>query len=406
MGNHLIWCLFLHLCFGRALSKDIPSFHPTEALDEYQTDEINGENNDLNTDSVKPVAALKDSDPTGGTSNGPEDKGPEEEPTSGSTEGTKLITSQSQNVSESIRDMDSQTGPYTDGSDIFIWPRSKINGTFNKDQENLTPFSLKPTTSLDNVFNSTTQSNKVARDKGLDADSSPGHTVKPTPGKVSTPLPGSAETKKTDLDIETNDGEPTTPPRGDKTFHEIDPRIVKDDAEPKTPPPKNDSYKGGSGQLLIPLIIIILVLIFVIALIFVLRKKRRSGSQNFSTRAQKGGGKDVWAGQVPEMAEGKVAGDGDHPENGATVPLLELKDEQEMSTFVSAEKREDTGGECVEVTVVGNKEESELGKEEEQESRETVPNGQPESKSDGETSAQEQLHPPEQSMMGNSGKAI
>ncbi|XP_069838376.1 uncharacterized protein [Dendropsophus ebraccatus] len=106
---------------------------------------------------------------------------------------------------------------------------------------------------------------------------------------------------------------------------------------------------------LIVVIMVILVLILITVVVILVRNKRRSGSQNFHRKSSKR--QDVWAGQVPELGEGKMM---QHPmgaENGTAGNKPEPGQEQEMITFTTAEKKDDSVVEVNELSKGGASEE-------------------------------------------------
>ncbi|XP_040212049.1 uncharacterized protein LOC120943048 [Rana temporaria] len=105
---------------------------------------------------------------------------------------------------------------------------------------------------------------------------------------------------------------------------------------------KLNNKKKGELVLVILIGVGIVVLILVLAtmVFFLLRKKKRSGS--FRTQSKKNSKRDVWAGQVPELAEGRAAQDLAMAENGRAGTELETVKEEEMITFVSGEKKTDS----------------------------------------------------------------
>ncbi|KAG9465516.1 leukosialin [Eleutherodactylus coqui] len=120
------------------------------------------------------------------------------------------------------------------------------------------------------------------------------------------------------------------------------------ETKPNTTQPKS-SNKDWQKVILILICIVILILILVTVVIFMVRNNRRRGSQSFSTRSRSSNRQDVWAGQVPELGDGKMT---PHPagmENGKPGNKAEPGTEQEMSTFISGEKKEDSVGETNEL---------------------------------------------------------
>ncbi|XP_063286883.1 leukosialin [Pelobates fuscus] len=100
----------------------------------------------------------------------------------------------------------------------------------------------------------------------------------------------------------------------------------------------NNKNKGLISVIVV--VAILLLLLFFVMLFMLVRKKKRSGSKNFSKRSRRANGQDVWAGQVPELAEGRPAPENSVLENGAAVLKSQAGDEQEMTTF--GEKRMDS----------------------------------------------------------------
>ncbi|MEE6519230.1 hypothetical protein FKM82_030861 [Ascaphus truei] len=107
--------------------------------------------------------------------------------------------------------------------------------------------------------------------------------------------------------------------------------------EPPSPPTSQKPYPTTLVTLVV-VVLIILILLIIIMVIFIARKKRRSGSQTFNTQSRKGRAQDVWAGQVPELAEGKARGEAEGVENGAAVPMSQGGAEPALTTFVGREK--------------------------------------------------------------------
>lgn len=103
-------------------------------------------------------------------------------------------------------------------------------------------------------------------------------------------------------------------------------------------PDRKSNRKADIIKILIGVTIAILIFILLLMVFMILRKKKRSGS--FRTNSKKMARQDVWAGQVPELADGKptqeVVGNG-RAGNGP-----EAANEEEMVTFVSGEKKMDS----------------------------------------------------------------
>ncbi|XP_068099875.1 leukosialin-like [Hyperolius riggenbachi] len=98
--------------------------------------------------------------------------------------------------------------------------------------------------------------------------------------------------------------------------------------------------KNTGKIILIAVITVILILLLVTIVFLMIRKKKRSGS--FRTNSRKGARDDVWAGQVPELGDGKATQDSTMVENGTAGTKSEPPQEQEMVTFVSGEKTMDS----------------------------------------------------------------
>lgn len=165
-------------------------------------------------------------------------------------------------------------------------------------------------------------------------------TLRPIIDRVTADLPvTSHEDNKTNDHETTSSSHPsgktiTTP----KTAATKDPKIGT--TNPKKPEASSD--KNRKKLIMIVVIIVILILILATVLVALVRCKRRRGSQSFQSQSRSSKRQEVWAGQVPELADGKVMV---HPmgmENGTTGNKPEPGDEQEMKTFISDEKKADS----------------------------------------------------------------
>ncbi|XP_044158973.1 uncharacterized protein LOC122944599 [Bufo gargarizans] len=109
-----------------------------------------------------------------------------------------------------------------------------------------------------------------------------------------------------------------------------------------TKKPEDISNKERQKIILIAVCIVILILILATTLFIMVRSKRRRGSQSFNSRRRSSNKQDVWAGQVPELGDGKMT---QHPmgrENGTAGNKEEAGKEQEMVTFISGEKNDNS----------------------------------------------------------------
>ncbi|XP_063791301.1 leukosialin-like [Pseudophryne corroboree] len=158
---------------------------------------------------------------------------------------------------------------------------------------------------------------------------------------------------------------------------------IKVDTTDKT----SKAPKNMSLPVLIVVIIIILVLLFLTMIILLIRKKRRSGSQTFNTNSRKNNRKDVWAGQVPELEDGKAVHNEVTMENGKSGKQQEAG--HEMTTFVSGEKKADSVVENDELLPGGGTEEKgtdKLGKEDSEEEKRPLLEGSSEGAQETEVS--------------------
>ncbi|KAM5151703.1 leukosialin [Mantella aurantiaca] len=135
---------------------------------------------------------------------------------------------------------------------------------------------------------------------------------------------------KTNIEEGVPGGSSTTKPPGQGTD--------KDGSDPRTKTSKDD--KGQSKVILVGVLIFILILLLAFVIFFMMRKKRRSGS--FRTHSRKNAKQDVWAGQVPELGEGKAAQEPTLVEKGTAGARLGAGQEEEMTTFVTGEKKVDS----------------------------------------------------------------
>ncbi|KAM4632183.1 uncharacterized protein O3C94_018714 [Discoglossus pictus] len=172
------------------------------------------------------------------------------------------------------------------------------------------------------------------------------------------------------------------------------------------------SGKPFSLWVLVLVLIIIFAFILLIIMILLVRKKRRSGSQNFSKQSRRAVKQDVWAGQVPELAEGKPMRDAEVAENGAAVPMSGPGKEDELTTFVSGEKKVDSVIEMDDLARPASpkaKEEEKVEKKEDDEEQKPLLGEDSEGTPNGDVTGKEEqfpLPPPEQELMANMDKTI
>ncbi|XP_072273287.1 uncharacterized protein [Pyxicephalus adspersus] len=257
--------------------------------------------------------------------------------------------------------------------------------------------SPEPTTGPNNVASSATTMNdiEVKKDlfnttltKGLHDPSTRSEDATTTDEPTNQPIYGSripvvdhgvtnpptSQTETVTTDDERHDignvtdmtvGEEPTSRLGDSSTTKRPGQETSKDVTPK----KNgtsDQKKDIDMRRMILIIVIICILILLLAtmIFFLLRKKKRSGS--FRTQSRKGAGQNVWAGQVPQLGEGRPAEDPAMVENGRAGTGMATVKEQEMTTF--GEKKPDS---MVEMDEVKSEEKAEtnegekLGKEEE-----------------------------------------
>ncbi|XP_018096263.1 leukosialin-like [Xenopus laevis] len=308
---------------------------------------------------------------------------------------------------------DSQATPSIEGNDFVSLPAE--NGTTQKDTVMTSANEMETTT---HVSTGLLTSISTGDDKRAVIDIEPtGYTTEPTVSKKLTTLYNVTKIHGVsgDTGLKTSrDGLLTSSPESNITETNYKATGTHSGSnEHKTPTPKKDNSNNTSRLFLYVVLICLLLLILAVIVILVLRKKRRSRSQNFSKRVKKGDSKDVWAGQVPELAGGEVTVGADGLVNGMAVPLL--GDEQEMTTFVIGEKKGDSGIEIVEAEAgttkkVGGEEMKEKAENLVVQEEQKVPkDAKLEIKLNGEVEAKEEqfpLPPVEQNLVGNKDKAI
>ncbi|XP_018095730.1 leukosialin [Xenopus laevis] len=410
MGKQMIWCLVLCQClwFWGALTL-ATVLHTLQELDSVSP----SSGNEIVTDQVQ---HSKVPDTTTATIA----ETPEITHDNGSTQyiTTQALKPESMSTqgierSDPVQDKnESRTTHYIKDTDLFSVPTE--NGTTQKDTVVTSANELESTTGVSTSLEPSisTGEDKIAVIDESDKEVLSGYTTKSTVPITSTTKHDVTKTHgicddtglKTSHDgllttsIESND-KATGPHSG--INHGRHTTSLKQDQSKYNP------------YLICIISICIVLLALAIIFILVLRKKRRSRSQNFSKRVKKGDNKDVWAGQMPELAEGKVTMGADELDNGMVVSLLE--DEQEMTTFVSGEKKGDSGIEIREAEAEANKKEDgeemednaespeaqEEQKVTKEENLEVQPNGEVETKEE-----QFPLPPVEQDLVGNEDKAI
>ncbi|XP_077130032.1 uncharacterized protein LOC143785203 [Ranitomeya variabilis] len=136
------------------------------------------------------------------------------------------------------------------------------------------------------------------------------------------------------------DGHETTPSHPNyETVGTSKPVDSKKPSNPMSPPPKGkQDDKGAKTVILIAVCMVILVLILIAVIVVLVRNKRRSGSQSFHTQSRSSKRENVWAGQVPDLGDGKMTERPVGTENGAAGNKPEK--EQEMITFISEKKND------------------------------------------------------------------
>ncbi|XP_075035003.1 uncharacterized protein LOC142097234 [Mixophyes fleayi] len=247
--------------------------------------------------------------------------------------------------------------------------------------ESMTPNSTMFHTSEDNL---TTMTSKVT-------EKEPSTRFHPSPVKD---LDSTEPSTDHDVSYTTTDRKNTT--EHEMNTHDHIPSDTTEDNNKENGGKKeNKISKKDKGQIvLIAVIIIILVLLSIIMIILVIRKKRRSGSQTFHTQSRNGNRQDVWAGQVPELGDGKMVQDPEVVGNGTTGNQTET--EKEMTTFVSGEKKTDSMVEMDELVPGGGAGANggeKLGKEDSLEEERPLLEGDSEGAQDTEVTTDEDLFP-------------
>ncbi|XP_053550421.1 leukosialin [Bombina bombina] len=223
-----------------------------------------------------------------------------------------------------------------------------------------------------------------------------------------------------------NDSQMSKRPLGQTTSNNTETKYVDDDPEETTTVSNENTGSGntnpnneppvrkpGSLWVLVLVLFIILCMILFIMIVLLVRRKKRSGSQTFNKRSRKGDKKDVWAGQVPELVEGKQAGEAKGAENGVTVPVSEAGKEEKLTTFVSGEKKSDS---VIEMDELAKEKIPEVTQEKDVKEEDMVAKGeqtplleQPEVTPNGEVDGKDEqfpLPPMEQELIGNTDKTI
>eukprot|EP00079_Xenopus_tropicalis_P019671 XP_012809600.1 PREDICTED: leukosialin [Xenopus tropicalis] len=433
MGKHSIWCLVLCQCLwlwgGIALPTTLPTLLdsdsdgtvPTATIEETTDNQVQplekeDTNNETITDTPNPTEIghaneLKQHVSTQAHM--------EPEPTSA------LSSAQLNELNEPVQEKnDSQTTPSPEGKDLGLL--SSESETTQMDTVT-TVTELESTTAVSTSGPiSTGHDGKIAViDKDNEPTVSNNPTTKHDPSQTHgtsdglfTPSPESG--KITETGGEDSDPHPTgsdglftpSPESGKITKSSdegSDSHSGTNHGRHSTASPSKD--KDYLRQWLLITLIVIFTLMLITVIVVLVRKKRRSRSQNFSKRGKKGDGRDVWAGQVPQLGDGRAAVGADGLENGMAAPLLE--DEQEMSTFVSGEKKGDSeiasGEEEAGATKMASgermekKAESPVAQEEQEVPKDVKPEMQP----NGEAKEEQfPLPPVEQDLLGNEDKAI
>lgn len=177
-------------------------------------------------------------------------------------------------------------------------------------------------------------------------------TLRPVIERVTVDLPVTGhEDNKTD-DLEAT---PSSRPSGETT------RIPTTTKDPKTgmkTPEKSKEFLDYERKklILIGVAMVILVLVLATILVAVVRCRRRRGSQSFQSQSRSSKRQEVWAGQVPELSDGRIMAHPAGVENGGTGNKAGAGDEQEMKTFISGGK---TGDALEEVNEMGKGDASE-----------------------------------------------
>uniref|UniRef100_A0A803JT36 Uncharacterized protein n=1 Tax=Xenopus tropicalis TaxID=8364 RepID=A0A803JT36_XENTR len=310
MGKHSIWCLVLCQCLwlwgGIALPTTLPTLLnsdsngtvPTATIEETTDNQVQplvmeDTNTETITDTPKPTEIghaneLKQHVPTQAHM--------EPEPTSA------LSSAQLNKLNEPVQEKnDSQTTPSPEGKDLGLL--SSESETTQMDTVT-TATELESTTAVSTSGPiSTGHDGKIAViDKDNEPTVSNNPTTKHDPSQTHgtsdglfTPSPESGKiTKASDEGSDSHSG----------TNH----------GRHNTASPSKD--KDYLRQWLLITLIVIFTLMLITVIVVLVRKKRRSRSQNFSKRGKKGDGRDVWAGQVPQLGDGRAAVGADGLENG------------------------------------------------------------------------------------------
>ncbi|KAM4025369.1 uncharacterized protein ACNLHF_025912 [Anomaloglossus baeobatrachus] len=139
-------------------------------------------------------------------------------------------------------------------------------------------------------------------------------------------------------DSKTDGNETTTSHPHDETVRTSKPVNLKPPQNSPLPTKKPVKSTDVKTVILIAVCMVILFLILIAVIVILVRNKRRSGSQSFQSRSSKR--ESNWAGQVPDLGDGTMT---EHPvgtENGAA--RNKPGKEQEMITFISSEKKEES----------------------------------------------------------------
>ncbi|XP_053326544.1 uncharacterized protein LOC128501175 [Spea bombifrons] len=173
-----------------------------------------------------------------------------------------------------------------------------------------------------------------------------------------------------------------------------------------TSPSGKNPGKAKLGYVVLA-VILLLALLFLVMVVMLVRKKRRSGSRNFSKRSRKANEKNVWVGQVPELAEGGPNMGNGAMENGSFVAVTLMDGDQEMTTF--GEKGDKV--EEMDELEAGEKEPADekegKGKSGASEEKKPLLEEDSDGATDpGATEEQFPLPPPEQELTGNGGETL
>ncbi|KAM3917740.1 uncharacterized protein RB166_016677 [Leptodactylus fuscus] len=201
---------------------------------------------------------------------------------------------------------------------------------------------------ISDVASPVTTSTPVMVTSTISKDPSPSNfSLRPVTDHIPTakdPLDTSHENNKT-KDPETSSSHPSN------ETNEIP--TEKATQAPKTPPVTSQKPSDKDKQklfILILVFIVILVLILVAVVVIMVRNKRRRGSQSFHSQKRSSKKQDVWAGQVPELGDGRITQNPIGMENGTAGNKAEPGKEQEMVTFISGDKKNES---VVEINELG-----------------------------------------------------